>query len=183
MKSNQYRYILVNEAVVRGVSKSNFPILYAVPDLMVPNPKDKTDAEKLIQVIENDPDLLKIVTTYDLKSNSNEWNVFWQKFQESKLGKELVDKYSIERLKEFRISRSKESDMEGITAFDKWANQNLGKIDLPSFQDWWTLSATKSIDPGARSLEDVLKSPLKDYGYQHRAHSGTLLGQRPVGSL
>jgi hypothetical protein len=189
MKQIQYVCVLLKEEVVGAVSKGNIPIVYAVPNLIVPDPKDKTDAEKLIQAIENTPELLKIVTDYGLKSDDPVWDSFWQKIRETELpafkfsGKEFTKKYNPEQLKGFRISRAKSGDADNMRAFDQWANKNLGTTSLPSFQDWWTLSATKDIGSGARSLEDVVKSPSKDYGYQHRAHSGTLLGQRPVSSL
>jgi hypothetical protein len=189
MKQIQYVCVLLKEEVVGAVSKGNIPIVYAVPNLIVPDPKDKSDAEKLIQAIENTPELLKIVTDYGLKSDDPVWDSFWQKVRQIELpafgfsGEEFTKKYNPEQLKNYRISRAKSGDADNVKAFDQWINKNLGQTGLPSFQDWWTLSATKDIGPGAKSLEDVVKSPTKDYGYQHRSHSGTLLGQRPVGSL
>lgn len=181
MKLVQYKYLLVNENVWGGVTSGNFPVIYAVPDFL-----EREDAERLISIVENKPELLKVVTNYNLKSNSPEWENFWKIFSENEEGQKILEKYSgeIQNLKNFRISRAKPgADTENLKLYDQWARENLGKTALPSFQDWWTLSASKGIDKGAKSLEDVVKSPAKDYGYQHKAHSGTLLGQRPVTSL
>lgn len=169
----RYKDILIYEQVLGGLNAANLPVLYVVPNFLT-----KEEGEILIQAIESDKDLKRIVATYDVMSNTPEWAKFWDILSKIPSVQPILKAHSKNKdMLKFRISRVRPGvDELNAKAYDRWAHSEDGSNQktLPSFQDWWTLNASKALDKNIS--KDKSSESGKFYGYQQGAHSAVALG-------
>jgi hypothetical protein len=169
----KYKHILINEKVLRGLSTANLPVLYVVPNSLT-----EEEGEILIQAIESNNDLKKIVTTYDVESNTPKWTEFWDILSNIPSVQPVLKAHAGNKdMRKFRISRTRPGvDETNAKVYDSWAHSEDGSNQktLPSFQDWWTLNASKTLDKNIS--KDKTSESGKFYGYQQAAHSAVGLG-------
>lgn len=126
---------------------------YSLPDVM-----DTADAQSLIDVIENDPELFKMVYAVDPGYNKVSAMDIWNKIAADPTGKALVDKYKDaigyrissarargEGMEEGAYQQQKPDDPKttrSIDVYDKKAN--ISGRDIGSFYDFFTSNRHRS---------------------------------------
>lgn len=126
---------------------------YSLPDVM-----DSTDAQTLIDVIEKNPELFKMVYGVDPGYNKVSAMDIWKKIAADPTGKALVDKYKDvigyrissarargEGMEEGAYEPQKPNDPNStrpIDAYDKRAN--MSGRDIGSFYDFFTSNRLRS---------------------------------------
>lgn len=126
---------------------------YSLPDVM-----DTTDAQSLIDVIENDPELFKMVYGVDPGYNKVNAMDIWNKIAADPKGKDLVAKYKDavgyrissarargEGMEEGAYQQQKPDDPKSTRSIDVYDKKaNISGRDIGSFYDFFTSNRHRS---------------------------------------
>lgn len=156
------RILLFIEKVIKNKSQTQG---YVLPNVI----EDEKDLQTLVDIIENDPDLFKMVYAVDPGFTNAKAIDIWNKINKNPAGKAIVDKY--EDILQFRISsaRTRGAGMEEdaypqqdpanpestrpIDLYDKKAN--MASADIGSFYEFFTTLKHRSNEASGGSTKDA----------------------------
>jgi hypothetical protein len=163
----KYNYYSLQEKVLQGNTAKGQPVIYAVPDILT-----DTEAEVLIDTIEQNAKLAEIVRNPKIRSGTPEWASFWAALSAVPAIKAMEKAHGAANLHRYRISRTlyttERPEMEDFDAKLKADN----RPSLPSFQDHWEDYAAGR--EGAVTRQDPRK------GKDQQQNTGTTFKQSPV---
>ena len=122
----------LNEKVLQGNTVENFPVIYAVPDVLT-----DTEAEVLIDTIEKDLKLADVVRDSKIRSGTPQWDAFWTALSAYPAIQAMEAAHGAENLRRYRISRTRyPKERPEMEDFDAKLKADK-RPSLPSFEEHW----------------------------------------------